>query len=378
MEGQVAASANPFRWLRAVAIAATILFFCYWLYGTWKNAVDPQGADFVSFWAAGRLTLQGHPALAYDIVAHRAIERTVGPMIDLMPFPYPPPFLLFVAPFALLPFWLSFCMWIAATAAAYFAAFRRVAPWPYTFAHPANLTNAVVGQNGMLTSALFVGGFTLLDRSPLVAGALLGLLVIKPQLALLVPIVLLAERQWRAIAGAALSTIGTLGLAALILGPATYEAFFGIIAHQAELANGAIPWPKIASIFGALRTIGVPALPALVFHGAAAVIAAVLTWIAWSRKMSTRIPIVASASLLVSPYLFNHDSLLMMIPIGWLIVHQRHPAVVALLWGLSLLAVIAVGPNPTPLAAIIALAVMWREGSPEDVNRVSREVGAAT
>ena len=358
---------QQFRWHRTVALAVSILFFCYLAYGIWKNFADPQGVDFVSFWAAGRLATDGHPALAYDVAAHRAMERLVGPMTDLMPFPYPPPFLLFVAPFALLPFWLAFGTWVAATAALYFAAFRRVAPWPYTFAHPANLTNAVVGQNGMLTSAIFLGGFQQLDRRPLIAGALLGLLVIKPQLAVLIPIALLAGRHYKSIAGAALSASALLLIAYVLFGETTYRSFFAIIEQQASLVTGRIPWPKIASLFGALRTLGVPAAPALAAHAAIALGAIVVTWIAWSRRLETRLPILAAATLLISPYLFNHDTLLMMIPIGWLVVHRRRPGTVALLWGLSAVAVTALGPNPTPIAALIAIAVMWKEAAQPDL-----------
>ena len=354
-------SARQFRWIRAVSIAISILFFCYAAYGIWLKRTDPAGIDFVSFWAAGHLTLNHQPWAAYDIVTHRALEKTVSQMTGLMPFPYPPPFLLFVTPFALLPVWASCAAWIAATAAIYFAAFRRIAPWPFTFAHAANFSNALIGQNGMLTSAMFAGGFELLERRPWLAGAILGLLVIKPQLAVLIPVALLAGRQWTAIMGAALSSLGLLAFAFLIFGEETYRAFFAIIGPQASLVDGRIPWQKIASLFGALRTMGVPATPALAIHAAVAVAAGAATWLAWSRRLSTRIPIVAAASLLVSPYLFNHDSLLLMIPIGWLIVQQRRPWTVVLLWGISVLAVTGIGPNPTPLAAIIAIAVMWRE-----------------
>jgi hypothetical protein len=353
--------AMTFRWPRTVATAFSILFVIYAAWSVVVNTNDPPGIDFVSFWAAGRMASEGAPAAAYDIQLHRLLELSVGKLGGLQPFPYPPPFLLFVVPFGMIPFAAGFAAWVAATATLYFIAFRRIAPWPYTFAHPANFSNALVGQNGMLTSAIFAGGFTLVDRRPWLAGALFGLLLVKPQLAVLVPVALLAGRYWRAIVAAAVTAVALLLIAWLAFGAETYRAFLANASHQATLVTGRIPWPKIASAFGALRTMGVPVVPALIAHGTIAIGAAVITWLAWRRNWPTRIPIVAAASLLVSPYLLGHDSVLMMVPIGWLIVHQRRPAIVVLLWAISILAVAAVGPNPTPVAAILAIFVMWQE-----------------
>jgi hypothetical protein len=366
---------DTLRWHRTVAIGVTLVFAMYAAKAAWMNYVDPPGVDFVSFWAAGRMAADGLPADAYNVALHRALELTAGKLGGLQPFPYPPPFLLVVLPFGFAPFWLAFDLWVASTAIIYFLAFRRIAPWPYTFAYPTTLTNALVGQNGLLTSAIFALGYTHLERKPLIGGAVLGLLVIKPQLALLVPIALLAGGYLRSLAAAAASALALIILAYLAFGEETYRAFFAIAHQQAALMTGRIPWPKVASVFGILRFAGVPAVAALAVHGAVAAGAACATWTAWRRKFSTRVEIVAAASLLVSPYLFNHDSLLMMIPIGWLIVHRRRPFIIALLWALSLLAVTAIGPNETPLAAIVAIVVMWSEAVRPETNEAATPIG---
>src|SRR5258706_16321345 len=72
-------------------------------------------------------------------------------------------------------------------------------------AAPAVFVNAVRGQNGTWTAALCGGGLSLLERRPLLAGGLLGLLIYKPQLGLLIPVALLAGRHWRASKGVAVS-----------------------------------------------------------------------------------------------------------------------------------------------------------------------------
>ena len=341
------------------------MFFCYAGFATWKNYHDPLGVDFVSFWAAGHLAVEGRPDLAYDVDAHRTVERSVGPMEMLNPFPYPPTFLVAVAPLGWLPFWFAFPLWIGLLAGLFYFVFRKFVPRPYVFAHPALFPNVLVGQNGLLTTSIFFGGLSLLNRREWLAGAILGGLIIKPQLGVLIPIALIPGRYWRAIAGAALSATLLLLVALALFGPETYRAFFARIPEHAALLSGRIPWPKVASFYGALRTMDVPAATAIALHSSLALVAAAMTWLAWARRYDTRVPLLAAATLLVSPYLFNYDSLLLFIPIGWLIVRQKRPAIIILLWVLSFAALFAKLPNPTFIAAAIALVVMWREASAE-------------
>src|SRR5258708_11141400 len=81
---------------------------------------------------------------------------------------------------------------------------------------PASSITVIAGQNAFLTAALLVGGFGLLRRRPMLAGALLGVATFKPTLWLMVPVALIAARQWRALAAAA-AMAGVLALASLAL-----------------------------------------------------------------------------------------------------------------------------------------------------------------
>ena len=73
---------------------------------------------------------------------------------------------------------------------------------------PAAAIAVWLGQNSFLTAALLVGGFALAKRRPLLAGFLLGVLTYKPQFWLMVPIALIAARQWKTLA-AALGSAGS-------------------------------------------------------------------------------------------------------------------------------------------------------------------------
>ena len=76
----------------------------------------PIGTDFVGFYAASRLALDGQPALAYDVGAHWAAQKALfGPELGYTAFFYPPPALLISLPLALAPYFGSLAAWLAAT-----------------------------------------------------------------------------------------------------------------------------------------------------------------------------------------------------------------------------------------------------------------------
>ena len=360
---------SPFRWHRTVAVGYAIVFVIIMVW-TWLIIfTDQKASDFLSYWAAARLAVTEAPALAYNIAVHRALELSVADPEGLLPFPYPPPFLLLLLPLGLIPYWAAFAVWIAATAIVYLVVSRPIAPLAYRLAHPQALANALIGQNGFLTTAIFIAGMRALERKPLLGGGILGLLVIKPQLALILPIALLAGREWRAIAAAAVSSIAFLLLAFLTLGLDAYRGFFAILPVYTEaMATSRWPWNELASVFAFARHLGVPQQPALVLHAIVALGATALVWRAWSRKSEVRVPVLAAAILLIPPYLFTYDALLLIVPMGWLIARERGPWVIAVAWLCCLLPIVTYigyypGPNPIPVAALLCLWALHSEES---------------
>ncbi len=72
----------------------------------------PLGTDFTSFYAASKLAIAGHPEAAYDPKIHGAAEDAIfGRKFDYSAFFYPPIFLLYCLPLALLPYFLSLALW---------------------------------------------------------------------------------------------------------------------------------------------------------------------------------------------------------------------------------------------------------------------------
>ena len=352
------------RWGRTLAIAIAGIY-AFLALREWASIfASPTFTDYLSYWTAGKFALAGSPDMAYDVAAHRALEISlVDVRGKMLPFPYPPPFLLLVTPFSVLPYAWSLIAWVIVTLIAYAIASRRVIDLPYAMSHPSVLVNALIGQNGFLTAAIFTQGACLLRKRPFVGGLLLGILIIKPQLALLLPVAVVAARLWPAIAGALSSSAVLLLLSLAFFGNDVFVGFLKMLPLYAEMMRQSTwSWNSFVSVFAFLRYFGVDQIIALTAHGVVAAAAAVLTWIAWSRNWKEQVPILAAATLLIPPYLLTYDALLMIIPMGFWLTDQPRGRLAGLLWLLCFLPVafylnLYRGPNTVPLAAMIFLGV---------------------
>jgi alpha-1,2-mannosyltransferase len=290
----------------------------------------PLGPDFSSFWVAGRLALADAAAAAWDPVAHGVAQHDYFPTDagyngDYYGFYYPPPFLLVLLPFAMLPYGLAISAWIVATSAGYLACLRQLVQrhWSVTLpglAFPALLINAEHGQNGALSAALLAGGASLLDRQPRLAGACLGLLSIKPQLALLAAPALLAAGRFRALAWAGASA-GVLCLTSwVLLGGDSWRAFlthgpFALVALEEGLVGDA----KMVSSFAGARLLGASVGTAWVVQAIVSAIALVAVAGVARRRPGAfaEIATVGVAACLVTPFLLDYDLMIVSVPLTW-------------------------------------------------------------
>ena len=354
------------RIIRGAILAFAALFGGIVVAACWVIWTRGYSVDFVSFWAAGRMLLDGAGPAIYDIEAHRAVEESAVGTVKLMPFPYPPPFGLMVAPFGVPAYGLAFALWVATTAALYLLAAGRWMPRLLALAQPGVLVNGFIGQAGFLTSALFMGGMALIARRPLLGGAVLGMLVVKPQLAVLLPLALLAGGQWRAFAGAALSSLALLLVALPVVGFDGYAAFLKLASTFASyVAAGRWPWDELASVYALLSYFAVPRPIAIAVHLVVALGAAALVWRAWRGDRPGKVATLASATLLIPPYLMTYDAMILALPIAFLLIEARRPQPAIAVWLLSLFPVGAVfglydAPNTLPMAALLALVAIER------------------
>jgi arabinofuranan 3-O-arabinosyltransferase len=368
---------------RRVALYGSALLACYVVFmakgyyeGLWLIDTDGSGKaiDFVAMWAAARLALAGQAATAYDLAAFTREQLTgVGKLSADYAWAYPPTYFLAIAPLAFFSYPAAALIWLFGTLAAYAAAVRAILPcWPAVLAalaSPFVLWNFHAGQNGFLVAALIGGALALLDRAPIVAGVLLGLLSLKPQLGLLFPLVLLLTGRRRAFAAAAATSLLLAALSYLIFGQETWRGFFEALQRQAGLVldRGDVAFHKQQSVYALVRLLGGGDALAWSLHGAVALAACAFTCWVWLRPVDYRLKAasLAAASLIATPYLFIYDLPILSVPLVFLasmgVVHGFVPGertAVALLAPVLLL--FPGQPVGVPLLALLMLLIALR------------------
>lgn len=299
------------------------------------GGLDPQGkplgADFPSFYAASRLALAHHIADIYSPARHWAEQRAVfGAKVDDSAFFYPPPYLLVCLPLALVPYLPSLALWLGASGAAGFAALSRLIPDRTAAlalgAFPAVFSNLGHGQNAFLTTGLFAFAVLNAGRRPIVAGLALSLLVIKPHLALVLPLALLVTGRWKMIAAAAVGTISLVALSYLAFGAEAWRGFFSVNAlARAALEQRLVGDEKMQSAFAAVRLLGGGVAIAWAVQGLVSLCACVALIVGLRRTKDAEAQgaLCACAALLASPFLLDYDLMLAALPLLWLFREGR-------------------------------------------------------
>lgn len=280
------------------------------------------GADWVIFLAAGRAVFSHELAHIYNQAwITQAVNGQFGHWLGTPEpyplFPYPPVWLLLVAPFALLPVALSLALSQLLQFAALAWSLRRFAPnrsWLFfavgAVLAPAASNNVLAGSNALLVAALIVGGIASLEKQPLLAGVLLGLVIFKPQFVPLLVVALVAGRYWRALGAATVTAVLFAGASVIILGPRLWLDWANVYLHPQIVAGvNATDWGHMwdDSVSTCLTLLGAPHWLAATAQVVAAVIAAVAVWQAFRAQGPGQLPVLLCAGLLASPHVSNYD-----------------------------------------------------------------------
>jgi alpha-1,2-mannosyltransferase len=352
---RVAGYRRIFLLVEAVAVLALLV--------TARGGLDrfghPIGTDFISFHAAGKLAAGPDPGSVYHPAAHSAMERQIAgsDRIPYYAFFYPPVFLLLCRALAVLPYFAALAVWLGGTALALALALRSILRQPGTvtalLAFPATFINLGHGQNGFLSAALFAAGTLTLERRPFLAGLTLGALCYKPQLAILLPVALVFGRNWRALAGAAVSALGLAGLAALVFGPPIWGDFLALLSGaRATFAAGGVGFAKMTSISAAIRLLGGGKGLADAAQLAAILGAAAATALAWRGRgsLAPRAAVLVAGALVAAPLLLSYDLMLAAVAAAWLMRDAERGGFLP--WEKTLLAAVFILPLlAEPIAA---------------------------
>jgi hypothetical protein len=367
----------------ASGAVAAVLFAAFDVY-QWAQAyvADRYHNDFTFYYAAARLGQARGWSSIYDLHLQQVELDRIGSGItiaQLARYISPPPVAWSALPLTALPYPAAYWTWSALLLAALALCWYLAAPGTlrarYIYLGAAVgwlpvIYGLQLGQPGIFVALGVAASYALLRAGhQLWAGLALGALVLKPQLAFLVPLALLISRHDRAFLGSVLA-LGALGaVSAIALGPV------GIASYEARLSFAAgVPVNQeltLAPLIGSLAVTRV--VQAVIALWSLALVYRL-------RRRGTEwvyIPALIGG-LLASPYL-HLDDLVMLGLAGWLFLRTPHPAWAGLLIGAALVATEGVpiwGPLPflaMELLALVLLSVMAiRAGEPECAPRAGR------
>jgi alpha-1,2-mannosyltransferase len=283
------------------------------------------GQDFMNFWMAGHLAIEGHVTDIYNVDpdhldAYNAAVQSLFPKAHgFLNFSYPPHILPLLAVIGALPYGVALAAWQVVGLAGFLivssAGAERAKAGELMKAallSPVVVLVVTVGQASFFIAMLFVGGLAVLPRRPALAGVLFGLLTLKPQLGLLLPAALLITGEYRAFAAASVTAGLLIGLSLLLFGLGPWYAYAAhTLPFQQRLMSemiGIYPTMMITP-YAEFWWLGVPAGPALVLHGLVATGVAGCALATWHARIDRNLKnvVLALASLVVVPYCLNYD-----------------------------------------------------------------------
>jgi hypothetical protein len=303
-----------------VSVACGAIIILMMLRGIMLPGIDNSIADkdFVNYWMAGKLVFDGKllDLFGPQPIYFSHLQAAFGEGFQWHNWSYPPHFLLLIWPLGLLGYKAAMVAFLVVTGGLYLVAYRAyVGGWSllaWAATAPFLVLNLWCVQNGYLFGAIALGFMLLRDKRPIVSGVLLALLTIKPQLGLLFPFLLIAERRWLVIACTIASTALLVVLSAALFGIDSWRGYIDEVLPYQTLVAANLSGPflgMLCSPFGALRNWGMDATTALWIHAIVAAPVALITILAFFKVPDTRhrANIFFTATFLITPYALNYD-----------------------------------------------------------------------
>ncbi len=328
--------------------------------------------DYTDMWAAGRFVTVGNYAALFDKAAFNAgLKAMFGAGFPDQMWPYPPPILLLAVPLSALALAPGFLLYTVGSLSLLWLALRlggltKIECWAVLLS-PAVAENALAGQNGALTGAFLLGGLLLADRRPVLAGVMLGALMIKPQLGMLAPVCLLASRNWRALAAMAASAILMIALSGAVFGFDKWVGFFRytqpMVSAVLQTPWQGLTWQRIfASPLMAARSMGADLPVACSFQAGISLLSVTAVWRMW--RASTADPVIRASlsgllALIAAPWVHTYDMIPLSVAVAVLAAGAAREASVLLGFAWFWPGVVTMVPIPMSLTVASIASVGW-------------------
>ena len=271
---------------RRLALGLWLFALGFTVWQFWPVISPVTGRDFTIFWLAGKVTLAGHPEIAYDPVAFAEYSQKVAGKLQA-PLPYPPSILLLFAPLGLFPITAAYFIWNAVSAGLFaWAARPYMRNWASIMAvlTPAGCLSMQFGQTGLFIGALWLIAFQGYPWA-------VALLTLKPHTGWMAAFTLNSPRKFIVACAVGLALLGVTA----ILFPAAVSAFPEALARQFSYIDSKKYEIWYFQIVSPRFVYGLTGW--LLF----AIAAIVLVW----RRFD--VFTAATASMLISPYALHYD-----------------------------------------------------------------------
>ena len=318
-----------FAFLLVMAVAITQ--YAVWMITVLNGGPDfILGGDFVAFWCAARETLAGNLANLYTVDGVDAAIQKHLPDIELtgLTWQYPPHASLIISPIGYLPFMLAYALWCGLGLTVFTAVLISIGLKGRFLLAVLAMTPVMIalinGQNALFTGSLLLVAVFYAKPKPVLAGLAAGLLTIKPQLGVLLPVFFLASGHWRAFLVAAIVSIVLCGWSYLVVGTEGWTAFFtflGIVSDS--VSNGTMPLYKMVNVYSAARLAWLPEILVLTLAGLT--FAASIWTIVWTARKTGdarwNYAVLATMTLLTTPYSMYYELVLIVPALAFVVLH---------------------------------------------------------
>lgn len=324
-----------------IAVAA----FCT-LWVAFGSVVVPGARrhDFLNLYTGAALARDGNFADLHLPAEQLDRERNYVPDLpELVPFVRPSFYAFLLAPLALLPFTTAFWAWLGLQAGILASVcFWMQRQWGGDALILASMflptaLGIAHGQDCALMLGIVTGAYILARRDRnFWAGAVLGLGLIKFHLFLLWPVVLILNRQWQLMAGAALSVTAELAISWILGGTTGFRNYFELL-RMKDLSR-LNPSPELMiNVHSLPLHIGLSGTWGLSVLAALVMLVLILATLACRRAPLWRwMAVAAVGSLLIAPHVYGYDAALLLLPLMTAIYspdspgHVRFAAIVLL------------------------------------------------
>lgn len=363
----------------AVIVAGAWIVGLVRLLASHEYGGEALDVDFSAYWAAAKLTIAEGPLVPFDMERLNA-ARGLPPDIETAPmlWLYPPGWLVVILPFGYLPFfwgWLIFSLISLLIFAAVLNMPCRDLPGSrlLILASPVALLVLALGQNSLLFLSLLIAAIEAMRREKWVlAGLVIAVMTLKPQLGLAIPVALAFGGYWRVIFWATLGTVVIVALSLLWPGLEYWPAFFEGVSKGSDVMRDSYLPSIMASAYGTAVVLGVGQDLALLLQvGFSLVVAAALGWIWYARvSFDLKAAGLAFSVLLITPYAIYYELIFVLVGFLYLAraggMAQRGTAFLGVIvWALPVLALVLLKDGPgfalaAPLVLVAFGTVLWQ------------------